>query len=141
MAIYQKIAVPFFYENRKAWVQTRHHERPRSCRSEHSNPGGAIDRFSTSSSPSGIRRLLRPLRRLEGPLRALPPPEPHGPDFPRASNPQKKFRDGSFFRIRKIIEICTCLNLEVLSVPEDLVHSIGILEAPAVVLARRWCRC
>ena len=38
----------------------------------------------------------------------------------------------------KNIEICACLNLEVLGVPEGLVHSIGILEAPAVFLARRW---
>ena len=38
----------------------------------------------------------------------------------------------------KIIEICACLNLEVLSVPEGLVHSIGILEAPGLFLARRW---
>ena len=42
-----------------------------------------------------------------------------------------------FFRIRKIVEICACLNLEVLNVPEGLVHSIRILEAPAVFLARR----
>ena len=41
----------------------------------------------------------------------------------------------------KLIEICACLNLEVLSVPEGLVHSIRILVAPAVVLARRWRRC
>ena len=42
------------------------------------------------------------------------------------------FRDGNYFRIREIIEICACLNLEVLSVREGLVHSIRILEAPAV---------
>ena len=38
-------------------------------------------------------------------------------------------------------EICACLNIEVLSLPEGLVHSIGILEAPGVFLARRWRRC
>ena len=38
-------------------------------------------------------------------------------------------------------EICAGLNIEVLSLPEGLVHSIGILEAPGVFLARRWRRC
>ena len=53
---------------------------------------------------------------------------------PRTSNPQFSFRDGNFSGSGKIIEICACLNLEVLSVPEGLVYSIGILEAPAVFL-------
>ena len=47
----------------------------------------------------------------------------------------------NFLRIREILGICACLNLEVLGVPEGLVHSIGILETPAVFLARRWHRC
>ena len=41
----------------------------------------------------------------------------------------------------KILGICACLNLEVLSVPEGLVHSIGILEAPGVFLAHPWLKC
>ena len=61
--------------------------------------------------------------------------------LPRASNPQTFFRDGIFFRIRKMFGICACLNLEVLSVPEGLVHSIGILEAPGVFLAHPWLKC
>ena len=41
----------------------------------------------------------------------------------------------------KIIGIRATLNLEVLSLPEGLVHSIRILEAPGVFLARRWHKC
>ena len=48
------------------------------------------------------------------------------------------FGTGFFSGIGKIIEICAWLNLEVLSVPEGLVHSIGILVAPGVFLVRRW---
>ena len=40
----------------------------------------------------------------------------------------------------KMFGICACLNLEVLSVPEGLAHSIGIVEAPGVFLARRWLK-
>ena len=40
----------------------------------------------------------------------------------------------------KIEEIRACLNLEALSVPEALVHSIRILEAPAVYLKHRWLK-
>ena len=46
------------------------------------------------------------------------------------------FGDGQF-----CYEICACHNLEYLSVPEGLVHSIRILVAPGVFLARRWRRC
>ena len=62
----------------------------------------------------------------------------HGP---RASNPQKFSGTEYFSGSEKILGICACLNLEVLSVPKGLVHSIGILEAPGVFLVRRWLRC
>ena len=45
-----------------------------------------------------------------------------------------------FLGVRFLEEICARLKVEVLSVPEDLVHSIGILEAPGVFLARRWLK-
>ena len=67
---------------------------------------------------------------------------------PRASNPReisrpRDFCSGSEKSSRDPIfgEICPGLNIEVLSLPEGLVHSIGILEAPGVFLARRWRRC
>ena len=54
----------------------------------------------------------------------------------------QNFKDfQNFGRSSKIMENCACLNLEVLGVPEGLVHSIEILEAPGVFLARRWRRC
>ena len=37
-------------------------------------------------------------------------------------------------------EICACPELDVLSVPEALVHSIRILEAPAVYLKHPWLK-
>ena len=67
---------------------------------------------------------------------------------PSASNPRfflgfRVFFPGSekMSRSEKIVGICATLNLEVLSVPEGLVHSIRLLEAPGVFLARRWRRC
>ena len=56
------------------------------------------------------------------------------------------FRDffpgsGKMSRSEKIVGICATLNLEVLGVPDGLVHSIRLLEAPGVFLARRWRRC
>ena len=67
---------------------------------------------------------------------------------PRASNPRKISRPRDFFSGSEKMsrdpifgEICAGLNIEVLSLPEGLVHSIGILEAPGVFLARRWRRC
>ena len=37
-------------------------------------------------------------------------------------------------------ENCACPNLDAMSVPEALVHSIRILEAPAVYLKHRWLK-
>ena len=37
-------------------------------------------------------------------------------------------------------EFCACPKLDVLSVPEALVHGIRILEAPAVYLKHRWLK-
>ena len=60
-----------------------------------------------------------------------------GPEHPI----HKNFSGTEYFSgSGKILGICACLNLEVLSVPEGLVHSIGILEAPGVFLARRWLK-
>ena len=47
----------------------------------------------------------------------------------------------NFGRSSKMIENRACPNLDAMSVPEGLVHSIRILEAPGVFLARRWRRC
>ena len=40
----------------------------------------------------------------------------------------------------KMLEICACLNLDAMSVPEALVRSIRILGAPAVFLAHQWLK-
>ena len=62
---------------------------------------------------------------------------------PRASDLRffgKIFQILEDLRSSKIFENRACFNLDVLSVPEALVHSIRILEAPAVVLAHRWLK-
>ena len=41
----------------------------------------------------------------------------------------------------KICKICTRLNLDAMSVPEALTHSIRSLVAPAVFLAYQWHKC
>ena len=45
-----------------------------------------------------------------------------------------------FWLISQNAENCACLNLDALSVPEALVHSIRILEVPAVYLKHRWLK-
>ena len=69
------------------------------------------------------------------------------PIIPKASIPIKfsRFRD-LFLESEKmpdpgkVFGICACLNLDAMSVPEAVVYSIGILEAPGVFLARRWLK-
>ena len=70
------------------------------------------------------------------------PVAPTGWAPPGGSNPEDLSFD-FFLRAQifyKFLENCTCPNLEVLRVPEALVYSIGILEAPGVFLARRWLK-
>ena len=48
--------------------------------------------------------------------------------------------DGQISPIGKNVENRACPNLDAMSVPEALVHSIRILEAPAVYLKHRWLK-
>ena len=59
----------------------------------------------------------------------------------RLSKKLKVSKHHFFCEDSKKHEFCAWPTLEVLGVPENLVHSIRILEAPAVFLARRWRRC
>ena len=85
--------------------------------------------------PGDAALIRAPTSSQESPLSSKVAPSGSQPS---ASNPHKFLRDLNFYGTGKNIEICACLNLEVLCVPEGLVHSIGILEAPGVFLARRW---
>ena len=64
----------------------------------------------------------------------------HSSPGPRASDVPIFWRSANFGQNRKIVENCACPNLDAMSVPEALAHSIRILEAPAVYLKHRWLK-
>ena len=60
---------------------------------------------------------------------------PHDLGFPEHRIRENNHGSSKFYGSVKNVENRACLNLDAMSVPEALVHSIRILVAPAVVLA------
>ena len=114
--------------------ETRRFERPRSSRSQHSNPGGASCLFEAS-----VAQNSRGYDLSQGCARTTAGASRIRMLWTRASGTLRASRL-SCAQLSSIFENCAGPQLDVLSVPEALVHSIRILEAPAVYLKHRWLK-